>query len=307
MQLLKDIKSISRCSIVWVFSTLSIFIAAVPALAQHPIDLQKLSASGEHLKAVTLYEVLPERSMTTDARIAAAKSAWALGLNQQASNGFDAVLRDAQITTDTRARLTLSRAIIEYQDEHYTNANLFAEKAISYLSESSPLRGRAYLLWGQSLSRMNAYSAAQEKLLAALNDSTTNDKAEIHFALGIVETKLGKYLQAEQHLKAIPTDHERASATVRMLASLALETHQNDRARFWIQKGRSDYPEAFIDSWGDYGLLEVALSKGEISAAREIFTEAKKQHPPSDPWLILMQAALEQFEWKKDINQTEAP
>jgi len=270
------------------------------AQGQHPMDVQKLSAEGEHLKALAMYELLPARTMTLDARIAGAKSAWALGLNNQAAETFDVILRDDQISPDTRARLLLSRGVLEYQEGRYQEAALFAEKTISHLPQPSALRGRAFLLWGQTLSRLSAFGTAQDKFQAALEESSAADKPEINYALGSVLMRLGRYGDAERHLKAIPTDHERAAATVRMLAAISIETSQPDRARFWIEKGKSEYSEAFLDSWGDYGLVQIAIAKGELPQARSVLNEAQRQYPPSDPWLILMQSALEQAEWKKE-------
>lgn len=303
---MRSIRYITSCifknqALAWVMLPgIAVCALAASAHAQHSVDIQKLAADGEHMKALAMYELLPARNLSLSARIAAAKSAWALGLNRQAAEAFDSILREAQLPQDTRARLTLSRGVLEYQEEKYAEAALFAEKTVSYLQQSSPLRSRALLLWGQSLTRVSAYASAQEKLAAALEDSSPADQPEIQYSLGVVETKLGKYSEAEKHLKAIPTDHERAAATVRLLATLSLETHQPDRARFWIEKGKSDYPDAFLDSWGDYGLLQIALEKGEVSRARNTFESAQKQYAPSDPWLVLMQAALEQAEWKKE-------
>ena len=284
---------------------LSLLVSA--AHAQHPMDVQKLSADGDHLKALAMYELLPARTMTIDARIAAAKSAWALGLNTQAAETFDVILRDDQLSSDTRARLLLSRGVLEYQEGKYQEAALFAEKTVSYLPQSSPLRGRAYLLWGQTLMRLSAYGTAQDKLLIALEDSASADKPEINYSLGLLEMRLGRHAEAEKHLKAIPTDHERAAATVRLLAAISIETNQPDRARFWIQKGKGEYSEAFLDSWGDYGLVQISIAKGELPKAQSVLSEAQKQYPASDPWLILMQAALEQAEWKREQGGKGTP
>jgi tetratricopeptide (TPR) repeat protein len=267
--------------------------------AQHQIDVQRLSAGGEHLKALTLYEILPARKMGTDTRIAAAKSSWALGLNKQAAEQFDAVLRDATLSLESRARITLSRGILEYQEERYPEASLYAEKTISYLRDSSPLRGRAYLLWGQSLSRTGAYGAAEHKLEQSLGDADEADKAEINYALGMVEMRIGKLEKAEDRLKAIPAQHDRSATAVRGLASIALQTNQTERARFWIEKGKSAYPEAFLDSWAEYGLMQVAVANGDLPAARKLVDEAQKNYPASDSWLILMRAALEESEWER--------
>ncbi len=273
-------------------------ILCVPAShAQHQIDVQRLSAEGEHLRALTLYELLPTRKMGTDTQIAAAKSSWALGLNRQAAEKFDMVLRDVNLSMENRARITLSRGVLEYQEQRYPEASLYAEKTISYLRDTSPLRGRAYLLWGQSLSRTGAYGAAQEKLERALADADEADKAEINFALGMVEMRIGKLEKAEGRFKAIPAQHDRSAASVRALASIALQTQQIEQARFWIEKGKSAYPEAFLDSWAEYGLMQVALVSGDLATARKLTEEAQKNYPASDSWLILMRAALEESEW----------
>jgi len=269
------------------------------ASGQHASDVQKLSMEGDHFKALATYELLPSKKISSEAKIAAAKSAWALGLNRQAAESFDVILRDPQLSSDTRARLTLSRAVLEYQEERYQEAALFAEKAVSLLSEPSPLRGRAFLLWGQSNVRMRAYGTAEEKFVRALNEVQGSDKAETNFSLGVVELKLGKHREAQRHLEAIPMNHDRTATTIRLLAGLSLETKQIDRAKFWIEKGKAEYPEVFVDSWGDYGLLQVALAQGDLEAARRIEEGARKQFAPSDSWLVLMQAALEQAEWQR--------
>ena len=269
------------------------------AVAQHAAEVQQLSADGEHMKALAMYELLPNKKLITETRIAAAKSAWALGLNRQAAEGFDAVLRDPSISQDIRTRLILSRGVIEYQEERYQEAALYAEKAISYMRESVPLRGRAYLLWGQSLLRTGAYVSAHEKFEKALGDVQQQDRPEAHFALGLVDLKLARYAEAQKNLEAIPMDHPRTPVAVRMLAGISLETHQYDRVKFWVEKGKVDYPEAFVDSWGDYGLVQAAIARGDLDEARRVTEIAQKQFSPSDSWIILMQASLEVAEWKK--------
>jgi tetratricopeptide (TPR) repeat protein len=290
-------KSLLRLPLV--FSVILVLVTPALASAQHAAQVQQLSADGEHMKALAMYELLPNKKLMTETRIAAAKSAWALGLNRQAAEGFDSVLRDPTISQDIRTRLILSRGVIEYQEERYQEAALYAEKAISYMRESVPLRGRAYLLWGQSLLRTGAYVSAHERFEKALGDVQPQDRAEAHFALGLVELKLARYTDAQKNLEAIPMDHARTPVAVRMLAGIALETQQYDRVKFWIEKGKIDHPEAFVDSWGDYSLVQAAIARGDLDDARRITDIAQKQFPASDSWIILMQASLEVAEWKK--------
>jgi tetratricopeptide (TPR) repeat protein len=209
---------------------------SITAQAQHPIDIQRLSAEGDHFKALSLYELLPHRQFDTDTYVSAAKSAWALGLTKQAVALFDSVLRSDTLSPEDRARVTLSRGVIDFQEERFQEAALFAEKATSLLPEKSPLRGRALLLLGQSLLKVGAYATAEEKLLRSLADSITSDRPEVVFALGTAQVKLGKLTDAEKSFKAVPTEDARAPMAVRSLASIALQTNQSERARFWFER-----------------------------------------------------------------------
>ncbi len=267
--------------------------------AQHPIDVQQATSNGEHFKALTTYLVIPARRLTPDTRIAAAKSSWALGLHQQAAEEINGLLRDKTIEGDQRARLTFMRGVIDFQEERYQEARLYAEKTISLLQGPSPLRARAHLLWGQSAMKMKAYSGAEDHLKVALAEADNGDLPEVHFSLGEVQMRLGKYPDAEEHFKAIPMEHDRTALAVRHLAALSLETGNLEKARFWLEKGKTEFPEAFIDSWADYGTTKVALASGDLLGARLTVEGAAKKYPPSDPWLLLMQASLETSEWDR--------
>ena len=269
------------------------------AIAQHPIDVQKASADGEHFKAITTYLAVPDRRVETDTRVAAAKSSWALGLHQQAAQEIDHILRGQEISETERARLTLTRGVIEFQEEHYREAALYAEKGITLLKVSSPLRSRCYLLWGQALERVNSLGTAEEKIKKALTEADQEDISEVHFGLGEIQMRLGKLSEAEENLKAIPLEHDRAPRAIRDLVSITLESEQFDKAKQWLEKGKSEFPEIFFDSWTDYGFLRAALAEGELLAARRILDSAVKQYPTADSSLVLMQAAIERSEWER--------
>jgi len=269
------------------------------AHSEHPVDVQRLSAEGDHMQALVVYEKLPVRRLDTATHAAAARSAWALGLSRKAADLFDTVLRSDDLDNDERARMTLSRGIIDYQEERYQEAALFAERAVGYLPEKAPLRGRALLLWGQSLFGAKSYSSAESKLWRALAEATPADRPDVAITLGNVQMKIGKLRDAERTLKIIPTDHPQAAEAVRLLAAIALQTNQGDRARFWLEKGKAEYGDAFLDSWADYGQLSAALKSGDVQRARGLLEQAQKRLPPSDAWLIVMQASIEQAVWGK--------
>jgi tetratricopeptide (TPR) repeat protein len=265
--------------------------------------VQRLSSEGEHFRALTLYDVLPDRRLDDDTHVAAAKSAWALGLVKQAADLFDAVLRGSSLSQEDRARLTLSRGAIEYQEGRYQEAALFAEKAASLIPEGAPLRGRALLLWGQSLVREKSYATAEDTLTKAMNEALPSDRPEIALTLGAAQLKIGKLAEAERSLKAIPTEHPAAPEAIRMLSVIALRNKDHDRARFWIERGQSDYSADFLDSWADFGLVKAAIEANDLPRAQAIAEQANKRYPPSDTWLILAQAALEQAQWNKKIEE----
>ncbi len=292
-------RELTLAVLAFVLCLIALVTSSEQAHSQHPIDIQRASAAGEHFKALATSLLVPARRMTIEARIAAAKSAWALGLSSKAGDEITALLREKSLESDQRARLTFMRGVIEYQDERYQESMLYAEKTISLLATPSPLRARAHLLWGQAALRVRAYAQAEERLKKALQEAEANDLPEVHFALGEVQEKLGKVSEAEENFKAIPMDHERTPVAVRHLAAIALSTLQMERAKFWLEKGRAEYPDAFLDSWADYGMLKVVLAEADLHRARQLVDGAIKQYAPSDPWLLLMQATLEQSEWDR--------
>jgi tetratricopeptide (TPR) repeat protein len=302
-QRIYDSLTVSRGSVTTLALLLGVVFEVVlpcsSVFAQHPIEVQRASTSGEHFKALTTYLLLPARRLTNDTRLAAAKSSWALGLHGLATEEIDGLLRDKSIEGDERARLTFMRGVIDYQEERYQEARLYAEKAISLLKGPSPLRARAHLLWGQAAMRMKAYGSAEEHLKKAHEEADNTDVAEVSFTLGEVQMRLGKLPDAEAHFKSIPMDHDRTPMAVRHLAAIALESGDQDKAKFWLDKGRTEFPEAFIDSWADYGAVQVALARGDMHTARMTTEAAGKKYPPSDPWLLLMLASLEKGEWDR--------
>ena len=97
----------------------------------------------------------------------------------------------------------------------------------------------------------------------------------------------------------------RAAATVRLLSAISIETNRRTGALLYSMERANT--GAFLDSWGDYGLVQISIAKGELSKAQSVLSEAQKQYPASDPWLILMQAALEQAEWKREQGGKGTP
>jgi tetratricopeptide (TPR) repeat protein len=274
-----------------------LFVAA-GAAAQHPIDVQRKVMKGSYLDALALYDKMPRRQVTTEATVAAGKAAWALSLPERAIEEFERALQDKNLGAVERARLALSRGIIEYQEGRYQVAILYAEKAIGNLAKESPLQAKAWLLWGESLARLNSFGAAEHKYQKALAASLPAERPDVHFLLGVCQMRLGRPNDARDNFERVPLQHARTSMAIRNLAAISLDEKRFRQAEFWLKKGRAEYPDNFLDSWVDYALLRAAAEAKDLDAVKAIQSDAQKKYPPSDQWLTLLNAAAESFAWE---------
>lgn len=281
---------------------LLVLLMCAPAFGQHPIDVQRQTASGDYFVALTTYERMPKRIATVESTIAAARSAWALGLHARALEEFDKALRSEALSQAEKARIFLSKGIIEFQDGKFQVAALHAGRATSLIDDldeevPSPLRAKALLLWGDSLARQGLHGDAEPLYIRALDEAAPEDLAQIHYSLGMCRKNLGKYEAARANFESVPLQHELTPAAMRQLSMLALDNGHANAASFWLTKGRADYPDSFLDSWVDYALVRVAIDRNDRKTVRELRSAAAKKYPPSDQWLTLLQAAAEEYEW----------
>lgn len=295
---------IARIAIV-LFELIVITHSVENCYAQHPIDVQRSAADGEYFKALVNYERLPRRRATTLSIVAAARSAWGLGLSTKAILEYDKALLDEKLEPVERARLLLSRSIIEFQEERYQVAQLYAEKAAAILSAPSSLRSKVWFVWGQSLDRLAMYGAAIEQYKKAIAEATEEEQGQIYYLLGMCQARLGKSEEARDSLQKVPLRHEDAPYAIRQLAELSLNAGQVKEVEFWLTTGRREYPESFLDSWIDYALARVAILNNDQTKLSEIVDEVNKKYPPSDHWLNLLKAAIEAYRWKNNLNLKE--
>lgn len=282
-------------------------VLAIPAEAQHPIDVERSAAKAEYFQALVAFDKLPARRATPEAIVAAAKSAWALGLAERAIREYDRALRDDTLDALQRARLLLARGIIDYQEGRYQVAALFAEKGVAALLEDNALKAQIWLLWAESLVKLNSYGAAEEKYISASQHAAEASRAEIYFLLARCQLNLGKWEEARLNFEQVPLRHERAAAAMRHLAEIALQQRRHEQASFWLQKGREDFPDEFLDSWVDYALVKAAIDRGELKKVQELQQRAEQKYPPSDTWLVLLNSAAEAFYWSESARARPGP
>ena len=277
---------------------IALMIRPADLLAQHPIDVQRKAAAGEYYEALVSYDQLPRRRSTTLSTVAAARSAWGLGLPARAIVEYDKALQDEKLEPSERARLLLSRAIIEFQEGRFQVAQLYAEKAAALLPTPSPLRSKVWFVWGQSLDRLSQYGAAEERYKLAADESSEDERGDIYYLLGKCQERLGRFDEARDSLQKVPLRHEQAPFAMRQLAEIALNAGRPKEVEFWLTTGRREYPESFLDSWVDYALARGAMMNQDDQRLSEILDEATKKYPPSDHWLNLLRGAVEGYRWK---------
>lgn len=269
-----------------------------PCQAQHSIDIQRLAAAGDYYRALQVYLELPKRRITTEATLAAAKAAWGLSLPAQAISYFELALTDQTLSDSDRARINLARGIVEYQEERYQVATVYAERAANLLPAPAPLRGRIWELWADSLVKQKLYGLAEEKYLKAVKELDVNDVPDVSFRLGVCRSTLGKYDLARQAFEQVPLNHPLASEAVRNLALVALRLDRYEQAGFWFKTGRDKFPESFLDSWVDYEQIRIAIKSRDDESIKQLLELAEERHPPSDYWLTLAQGAAVAYQWQ---------
>jgi len=279
-----------------IFALVAIFSSSIEA--QHPIEVQKLAASGEYFKALATYDRMPQRIATPPAMISAARSAWALGLPDRALQEYERALTHGELNDVEKARISISKGAIELQEERYRVSLLHAEKAVKLLPEASPLRSRALMLWAESLFNLGSYASAETKYMDALEESANRDKGEIYFHLAKCQLKLGKYMEAYTNLQRLPLDHERIPQAIKQLAKISVKVGEPEHVIFWLKKGVEEHADQFLDSWVNYAMIRAAIDQGDLELVRKTREEATQKFPPSDAWVALMHAAAEAYEWE---------
>lgn len=283
-----------------------ILIMPFVVLAEQPVTVQLKSVDGKYYDALKSFYNIPRRKQTPESVIAAARSAWELSLNKEAGELFDRALEFQEVPQIDRGRIYLSKGIIELQQENPQLAILFGQKALEQITTAGPLRAKIWLMIGQAQNDLHNSSEAYETLRKALDESSLDDEAEARFQLGKTALTLHKFEEAEENFKAVPYGHERTAETMRELAEINLNLEKPEKALFWIQKGQSDYPDRFVDSWVAYAKTIISIQQDDLVKMRAVRNDANRDFPSTDFWLNLVNAAGEKAEWdhrtKRKIN-----
>jgi tetratricopeptide (TPR) repeat protein len=123
-------------------------------------SVPELSGRGEHFGALSSWSKLGDNHSVAD-QLAAARSAWALGLVAKARSLWENVLANEEFQGPERARTVLARAILELQEKQYEKARAISERAAREF-ERSPLRAQFWLVIAEALKGQGALSLAED-------------------------------------------------------------------------------------------------------------------------------------------------
>jgi tetratricopeptide (TPR) repeat protein len=266
--------------------------------AEEAINIQVKTSDGEYYQALKSFESLPKRKRTAESYIAAGRAAWALSLHEKADEYFSNALELNGLSDVDVGRTYLSKAIIAHQMEHHQMAVLLGQKATNYITTPGPLRAKIWLLIGQARISVKEYTQAHADLKNALSESSIEDEGEARFQLGRVSLLLGNYEESANNYKSIPVGHFRTAEAYRDLADCYLRMGEASKAKFWVEKGQTEYPDYFVDSWPKYALVQAAIKDKNFEQMRMLRNDVNRVFPSTDFWVTLINASSEVEEAK---------
>lgn len=277
------------------------------AAAEHSIQVERLSAEKKHFEAIIAAGRVPVTQMSYSASMALAKSFWALGLVDQSEARFDELLGTKAVKSSKleQSRIYLAKGIIALQEGRYQVAGVQAEKAYERL-EQSPLRGEVLYLWAEALAQQEQFGAALPKYLQALVEADPRSKDEMYFRTGLCERLLGKSADARGHLEQVSLESVEGAQALRALAEIEVSDRQFEKGAFWAAKGRELFADDFLDAWVDYALILGAISKSDDNEVKQIMQQANSKYPPSEQWLVVLNATAESYLWGRVVGGVNA-
>jgi tetratricopeptide (TPR) repeat protein len=291
----------SRFGSAALLSLCALLYAQHPAAAQDAVDSQlsgsslesiaDLSRRGKHFEALAKYCTAENQASFAD-KLAAAKSAWALGLVQRARALWDEVLANADFQGEERTRTSLARAIVELQESDFEEARAIAERAAAKLS-SSDLRAQFWLVIAEALKEQNAMSLAEGYYTKALNDGGKAVQNEARYLLGECQLKLGMINDARYSFAGVEAGSHYTVQALRKLIEIDLSQRNYDGVLTWAEEGRESYPTDFRDGWLSYAMISSLVELGRADDAQKELHELKVRLSENSPWYTLSSAAVE--------------
>ena len=281
----------------------SLLITLIPTFtfgAEGLLSIRQLSTAGRHLEAVR--EASSRSDLTLSDRLAAAKSAWALGLIDKARLFWDDSLADPRFRGADRSRELLGRAILELQEGNYTEANTHAERATRLLPPSE-LRAQLWILIGESLTAQGAIRQGMEYFERAAKEAGGRTRSDALFQLGESEFRSGLLDKARYRYVEVDESSPQGEDALKRLAEIDFMQRNFSGVLTWIKEGRDRFPERFGESWVYYAAISASLALGQEESAAEELDRFGVKYTERDPWYALAAAAYEAHAVKTRFDQ----
>lgn len=267
---------------------------APDARASVGTDIVEQTERGDHLKALVSYDKVEnsELQISLADKLAAAKSAWALGLPSRARLSWDQALADPQFQGSERSRAQLARAIMELQEKNYEEARSIAERAAAE-NDIPAIRAQLHLVIAESLREQGATNLATDYYKKAREEGDKNTSNEAGFLLGETQLKLGQLTDARYSFTGIELTSPFAAQAIRRLAEIDLSQKNYDGVLTWIQEGRDNHFQEVDDAWSEYALI---ASLCELNRSKDADAELKTfraRYSETNSWYALAEAAIE--------------
>ncbi len=267
-------------------------------------SISELSAAGEHFKALTKLYQSNEGELTLADKLAAAKSAWALGLVSTAREIWDEVLTDPDFRGPEHSRAALARSILELQEGNYDEARAISERAAPEV-ENSDLKSQFWLVVAEALKEQGALGQAENYYRRAVDTASDKNSSEAKFLLGEAQLKLGLATEARYSFAGIDSTSKFAPKALRKLAEIDLLQRNYDGVITWISEGRESFSEEFEDAWVSYAYLSSLLANDKIDDAQQELNRSRARFSEENVWVSLSEAALES-KLVESTNQNDA-
>lgn len=289
-------RSGSRLQCLWFsLGLLCLLGLSTTAVAQHPQELEALVSQQRFYEVAVTSRQLARRRITDRQDLAIARSEWALSLPQAAAARFAAIAESPILTQQEREEAFLAQVVIALQEENFQKVVELVDRMSQTSGLSSEAQSKAQLLQGEALLRLEETERACTILATSLESLPVPQKGDAALLLGKCERLNGRLNEARTSFELVPIDHPGAGEAVHNLIQIALQQRDIKRTRYWVQKGREQFPEVVAESWTRYILGLLAISEQDVGSLSELLREGEKTASPSDHWYLLLQAAAEAF------------
>lgn len=292
-----------RCAgALWVGTLASLLLLlAVPAVAEHPVEVQRAFEEQRYLDALVTYVQIPSRRRTAHSIELAFESAWALGIHDVALRNLAYLEESFPSYFASYPELLLKRAVVEYQAGYFDKAKTSAER-LWESKASAVLRGEGFALASEIARRRedNDLSIVLAEKAVSMLPPNRQDEPRLLAALG--HYRQGHLDLADQHLRQIAPDYPQVGRALRLLIEVALKQGDFAAASVWLEEGLRIVKDFQTDSWIDYVKTQVAIANSDKQSLEKLLAEVARKYPDSDSWRVLLEAEAEQFFWVLNSN-----